>query len=181
MKIGNKEIGTKPGFQRGNKLGVANRGKRRTPEQREKLSRERKGKHFSPKTEFKKGQPAFNKGKPNPGAKNLPQAFKKGQMPHNYKGGVVLIRNKVRSSPEYKTWRTEVFRRDNYTCVLCFARGVYLNADHFPRLFSEIMDEFEVTTWEQALSCEELWDINNGRTLCKECHHRITWGKYDQD
>jgi len=25
---------------------------------------------------------------------------------------------------------------------------------------------------EQAVNCEELWNINNGITLCKECHKK---------
>ena len=34
------------------------------------------------------------------------------------------------------------------------------------------MEEYQIKTFEQALNCAELWDINNGRTLCKECHKK---------
>jgi len=32
---------------------------------------------------------------------------------------------------------------------------------------------FDLTDYEhrQALSCDELWDLNNGVTLCEDCHN----------
>lgn len=176
MQIGNKTIGErKPrGFQKGNKLGTLNKGRPRTKEWLENQRKSKLGKHYSPKTEFKKGQ-IGRKGIPNPKAKNLPQAFKKGQRPHNWKGGISPFRMKIRTSIEYRRWRSDVFRRDDFTCVLCFKRGGLLNADHFPKLFSEILNKNEITDMPTALVCDELWDINNGRTLCKQCHYKITW------
>lgn len=78
----------------------------------------------------------------------------------NWKGGVMKGR-KDRNKAEYKNWRKDVFYRDNYTCQLCKKRGGYLEADHYPIPYS---------------ICEMIWgegkyDIDNGRTLCKECHH----------
>jgi len=30
---------------------------------------------------------------------------------------------------------------------------------------------------EEAVKCNELWDISNGRALCRECHRKTdTWG-----
>lgn len=62
---------------------------------------------------------------------------------------------KIRASLAYKRWRTAVFERDNYTCQMCGARGIRLNADHIKpfSLFPDLR-----------------LDINNGRTLCVECH-----------
>ena len=45
------------------KIGLANKGRKFTKEWRDKMSAVRKGKHYSRKTEFKKGQIAPNKGK----------------------------------------------------------------------------------------------------------------------
>jgi len=43
------------GFQKGNKLGKLNLGKKRTDEEKREISRRQKGKHNSPATEFKSG------------------------------------------------------------------------------------------------------------------------------
>jgi hypothetical protein len=37
-------------------------------------------------------------------------------------------------------------------------------------MFSEILKEYNVKTLDDAHKCKELWDINNGRTLCINCH-----------
>ncbi len=33
-----------------------------------------------------------------------------------------------------------------------------------------ILKENNITSLDQALNCQELWDISNGITLCKKCH-----------
>lgn len=114
-----------------------------------------------------KGKTSWNKGLPAPWARNNPQTFKKGNIPKhagkkreemrgkkhwNWKGGkeqrpIVRI--------EYKNWRKKVFERDNYTCQFCKKRGGYLEADH-------------IELWSKCKSKRYL--INNGRTLCRQCH-----------
>ncbi len=94
----------------------------------------------------------------------------------NWKGGITSINRTVRELPEYKDWRTKVFERDNYTCVFCGTRSgngkkVILNVDHID-MFVLILKRNNIETKDQALECKELWDINNGRTLCYECHKK---------
>ena len=50
------------------------------------------------------------------------------------------------------------------------------DADHiYP--FSKILDDYNIISIEEAISCEKLWDINNGRCLCRDCHKKTdTWG-----
>ena len=65
---------------------------------------------------------------------------------------------------EYKEWRKAVYERDDYTCQICGKRGdgIYLNADHIKPLYT---------------NPELIYDVNNGRTLCVECHKQTdTWG-----
>lgn len=68
----------------------------------------------------------------------------------------------ARYSPESKFWRKAVFERDNYTCVECGLRSgngksVILNADHIKPF---------------AFFPQSRFDINNGRTLCIDCHNK---------
>src|SRR3990167_3133052 len=82
----------------------------------------------------------------------------KGDRHYNWQGGITDLNTKIRRSLEYRLWRTSVFERDNYTCVWCGDnRGGNLQADHIKpfSLFPELR-----------------FAIDNGRTLCFECHKK---------
>jgi len=80
-----------------------------------------------------------------------------------WKGGVSPINELLRKSPEYKLWRMVVFTRDKFTCVWCGYKGKNLHADHIKPF---------------ALYPELRFAIDNGRTLCKDCHETTeTYGK----
>ena len=91
-----------------------------------------------------------------------------GEKNWNWKGGVTPINQQLRHSFEYKLWRKAVFERDKYTCIWCGIRGeigrrVELNADHIKpfSLFPELR-----------------FAIDNGRTLCVDCHKKTdTYGR----
>lgn len=85
-----------------------------------------------------------------------------------WKGGVTKVQRAVRAMDEYVTWRKRVFERDSYTCQKCGLRG-RLNADHIIP-FSTILSWEGIQNIDDARSCEFLWDIENGRTLCESCH-----------
>lgn len=88
-----------------------------------------------------------------------------------WRGGVARLREIIRGCFQYRLWRSDVFRRDNFTCIICGDnKGGNLNADHYPKSFASILNEHHIDSMEKALSCERLWDINNGRTLCETCH-----------
>jgi hypothetical protein len=42
-----------------------------------------------------------------------------------------------------------------------------------PKSFDEICIEINVSTIEQALECKDLWDLNNGISICYKCHKDI--------
>lgn len=94
----------------------------------------------------------------------------------NWKGGVTPLRQKVMDTAKYRKWRFDIFKRDNFTCQIGKETGVYLHVDHI-KSFSTIVRENNIETVAQALSCKELWDISNGRTLCVSCHQKTdTYG-----
>lgn len=76
----------------------------------------------------------------------------------NWCGGNSRTKDKeIRQSLEYKLVREKCFKRDDFTCQLCGARGGELNADHI-KSFSKYPElRFELT---------------NLRTLCIHCHRR---------
>ena len=73
----------------------------------------------------------------------------------NWKGGVVDESRKLRKSLEWKLWREEIFKRDNYICQLC-GQGKKKLHPHHKYSFNQFP--------------EKRFEISNGRTLCEDCH-----------
>jgi hypothetical protein len=105
----------------------------------------------------------------------------KGKNNHFWKGGKTELSLSIRELPEYRFWRKAVFERDWFSCQFCGRKRiagdrVIIQADHIVPL-SKLIDANEIKNVDDAVRCEKLWDINNGRTLCKECHKKtITFG-----
>jgi len=96
----------------------------------------------------------------------------KGEKCHFWKGGITPLYIGIRLNYKYRQWRDDVYTKDDFTCQECGKRGTYLEAHHIQTL-SSILQYYEITTLEEALECSELWNINNGITLCKECHRKV--------
>jgi len=88
----------------------------------------------------------------------MSQARRGSDNPH-WKGGLSELVKGIRNSPEYYQWRKAVLERDNYICQDC---GVTegLDAHHIQSIFDYP---------------EGVFEIDNGLTLCKNCHKRHTW------
>ncbi len=93
-----------------------------------------------------------------------------GPLNGSWAGGVSKPSEAIRKHDKYKAWRLDVFERDWFRCVLCGSKE-NIQADHI-KPFSVIMRENNIKTVDSALSCEELWDRTNGRTLCGSCHRK---------
>jgi hypothetical protein len=99
----------------------------------------------------------------------------------DYDRGVILpphlLKLKIRNKTEYLKWRISVLDRDNFRCRICSAsmkdnKNLRLEVHH-AKSFNDICKENNITTIEQALSCEEIWRLDNGISLCFSCHKDI--------
>lgn len=95
-----------------------------------------------------------------------------GPKANNWKGGLRPIYHLVRGCFKYNEWRISVFTRDGFACQECGNTKARFNAHHIYQ-FKQILDDYNIKTIEQALACDALWDIDNGITLCKECHKEL--------
>ena len=123
-----------------------------------------KGKHNSPKTEFKKGhsKPSGMLGKKASIETRKKQSkAHKGENHWNWQGGINSISDTIRKSIDFRLWREAVFARDNYTCQKTGIKGGRLVAHHINNF---------------AQFPELRFVIDNGITLSKKAHtefHKI--------
>ncbi len=83
-----------------------------------------------------------------------------GQGSPRWKGGKTKYAKILRCRRIYIEWRTAVFIRDDYTCRKCgiksgIGRKIYLHAHHIKSV---------------SQYPELIYEIDNGITLCKNCH-----------
>lgn len=90
--------------------------------------------------------------------RNLGYRAYKGLLNPNWQGGKGTEHQRIRQTKDYMEWRKSVYTRDDYTCQECGKRGGKLHAHHKEH-FAQVP--------------EKRLDINNGTSLCKECHGKI--------
>ncbi len=112
----------------------------------------------------KKGYVPWNKGKP--------YYAIRGEKNPRWKGGITSLNQQIRHCIEYKNWVRTIFKRDDWTCKCCKKRGGDLEVDHYPKMFYKIISDNKIKNYQEAILCDELWDLDNGRTLCKKCHNK---------
>ena len=117
-----------------------------SPKTRRKLSLALRGRKLSEETKRKISE--VNIGNTN--------GFQKGKNNLNWKGGITPLNQKIRDSLEYHLWRRSIFMRDNRTCIWCGSKKD-IEADHIKPF---------------AIFPELRFAIDNGRTLCRDCHKK---------
>lgn len=91
------------------------------------------------------------------------------------------LKARIRLLAEYKEWRLCVYKRDKFTCQICNKTNVRLECHHI-KSFSSILNRNNIHTITGAIYCSELWEISNGKTLCKQCHKKTdSYGKKYKD
>lgn len=150
-----------------------NKGKKLSVAYRKKLSDARK--RF-----FANGgiHPSLGKKRPSMTGKNNPNWGKFGKKHPKWTDDKTRPFYKaIRQLFKYVAWRKSIFELDGHSCRLCGMKGVYLEADHYPKRFIDIIRDNDIQTIDDALNCAELWNVGNGRTLCRPCHLKTpTWG-----
>jgi len=176
--------GYKPSEETKHKVSLALKGKPHSAEHTEKVrialaGRPMTAEEYRKFCEYQKNRPAEHNanlangkvGKhPSAETKKKMSAAQKGTKHYNWKGGITPLLMQIRTCFQYRQWRSDIFTRDVFTCAFCGRKGVHLEADHYPESFASIFYRNEIKTFDQALNCEEFWNINNGRTLCRQCH-----------
>ena len=171
---GNK-LGRKYGFQKGHQGYKFWLGKKLSDEHKRKLSKAHLGKHHTEEAKKRIGKAQkgnkwalgkhwkfsyIRKGSCGMLGKKHTQEWKdkhskktSGEKHYNWNVGV--SRDKHSWDKRYKQWRKAVFARDNYTCRECKKVGVYLEAHH-------------IKSWAKYPKLR--YKIDNGLTLCEDCH-----------
>ena len=133
-----------------NKISIANKGKKRTEEQKKKMSDSAKKRE--------RIAPSFKGYKHTNEAKEKIGNAERGNKNHFWKGGKMENypeSEKIRKSTEYEQWRKYIFKRDNFTCQISGQNGGELQVHHI----NNFADFPELRT-----------SIENGITLSKEVH-----------
>lgn len=89
--------------------------------------------------------------------KGVAKPHLQGHKHWNWQGGITVEQKRRRNALEYKLWREAVFTRDDFVCQICKKRGGELQADHIKPF---------------AYYPELRLSIDNGRTLCVQCHRQ---------
>jgi hypothetical protein len=93
-----------------------------------------------------------------------------GEVNPNWNGGVTPLYKNIRECAKYYEWRDAVYKRDDYCDVITGERGNgNLNAHHIMP-FAEIVEKHNIKTFEEAMACDELWDVSNGITMIEANH-----------
>jgi len=91
-----------------------------------------------------------------------------GEKQWNWKGGIAEENHKIRTSTEYRNWRMSVLRRDRFSCVNCGYRS------RGKKSRDVVVDHKKPF----SLYPELRFNIDNGRTLCRNCDAILGWNYY---
>lgn len=112
--------------------------------------------------EFEKNKYAYNRAKKHFCSKECYDEYRA-----NKKETYKEISHYLRTHEKYDEWRAKVFKRDKYECSKCGTKK-NLHAHHINQLY-DICDKYDMNI-DKILNSKEFNDIDNGITLCQDCH-----------
>lgn len=89
----------------------------------------------------------------------------------NFKGEGGRITRPIRGLAKYEEWRMKVFSRDNFKCTKCDS-DKSIQAHHIKGL-SGMVTQYIKYFGKLNVYDDTFYDVNNGQTLCIECHKDI--------
>ena len=159
-KIGLANKGRKPSLLAVQKSILARKGRLYSDEERAAISKRVSGKNHPM---FGKKHSSEARAKMSAKLSGVKRPYQQGEKSRFWKGGKTDAMKILRQSLEYRLWRTAVFTRDAFTCIWCGQVGGKLDPDHIKPF---------------AFFPELRFAIDNGRTLCHECHKKTdTYGR----
>lgn len=165
------------------KRSLKNRGKKRTEEQKAKLSKSMTGikKIVHHDKQFKKGMVPWNKGMKMSldfcnkirnlnllgivgmtGKHHSEESKEKIKRANWTIEGGIYPEDLIQRKKFARDIQKKVFERDSYTCKECGKKGGFLQVDH-------------KKSW--AKYKDQRFDLDNCQTLCMSCHYKKTYGK----
>lgn len=93
----------------------------------------------------------------------------RGEKGSNWQGGKSILKEQLRKSLKYRSWRTECFIRDGYKCRECEKHSRKLECHHIVA-WAKLLEKYEIKSYDQAIENDKLWKTSNGLTLCEDCH-----------
>lgn len=101
--------------------------------------------------------------------KNNYRKWLKWNLNPNWKWWISTLWHNIRTSKEYQDWRTNCFKRDNYTCQISWIKWGNLVVHHLDA-FHLIIKDLDNENYKDN---EILFDLNNWITITKELHDKF--------
>jgi len=102
----------------------------------------------------------------------------RGENHYLWNGGVTVLNQSIRRMTENIYWQRAIKKRDG-KCQDC--GGVRNLEAHHITPIKVILEANNITNRDEARECLELWDLENGITLCRKCHYKLENRTYNDN
>jgi hypothetical protein len=76
---------------------------------------------------------------------------------------------RIRGQIEYSNWISGVRNLHGFICVECSREGISTEVHHKIPLLTIIL-KHGLKTVREAMRCKPIWNVKNGKVLCRSCH-----------